>query len=83
MVAYSETPENFRGYDRLISVICRAIHSRLRLLDTYASKIANICDLKTFWPLIQLINHLFNVQKLQIFAIFEAKVSSNLKAILG
>ncbi len=23
----------------------------LRLLDTYASKIANICDLKTFWPL--------------------------------
>ncbi len=72
----------------------------LRLLDTYASKIAKICDLKTFWPLIQLINHLFkirqiaflpnapfcrilkgcffswitslNVQKLQIFAIFEA-----------
>ncbi len=30
----------------------------LRLLDTYASKIAKICDLKTFWPLIQLINHL-------------------------
>ena len=23
----------------------------LRLLDTYASKIAKICDLKTFWPL--------------------------------
>ena len=30
----------------------------LRLLDTYASKIAIICHLKTFWPLIQLINHL-------------------------
>ena len=43
----------------------------LRLLDTYASKIAKISDLKTFWPLIQLITSL-NVQKLQIFAIFEA-----------
>ncbi len=35
----------------------------LRLLDTYASKIAKICDLKTFWPLIQLINHLFKIRQ--------------------
>ncbi len=30
---------------------CHVLES-LRLLDTYASKIAKICDLKTFWPLI-------------------------------
>ncbi len=35
----------------------------LRLLDTYASKIAKFCDLKTFWPLFQLINHLFNFRQ--------------------
>ncbi len=31
-------------------LIC--ILRKLRLLDTYASKIAKIYDLKTFWPLI-------------------------------
>ncbi len=35
----------------------------LRLPDTYASEIAKICDLKTFWPLIQLINHLFKIRQ--------------------
>ncbi len=33
------------------------------LLDTYASKIAKICDLKTIWPLIQLINPLFKIRQ--------------------
>ena len=31
--------------------------ANLRLLDTYASKIAKICDLKTFWPLIYSLVH--------------------------
>ncbi len=51
-------------------IICRQIYMRLqskvqqvilRLLDTYASKIAKICILWTFWPVIQLINHLFKI----------------------
>ena len=33
----------------------------LRLLDTYASEIAKICVLWTFWPVFQLINHLFKI----------------------
>ncbi len=31
----------------------------LRLLDTYASKIAKICVFYTFWPVIQLISHFY------------------------
>ncbi len=33
----------------------------LRLLDTYAT--AKICELKTLWPLIKLINHLFKIRQ--------------------
>ena len=43
----------------------------LRLLDTYASEIAKICDLKTFWPLIQLINHLFKIRQKGFLSDFE------------
>ena len=38
------------GQGKMLFYTCSQI--RLRLLDTYASKIAKICDLKTFWPLI-------------------------------
>ncbi len=31
----------------------------LRILASYAAKIAKICNFWTFWPVIQLINHLF------------------------
>ena len=55
---------------------------QLRLLDTFASKIAKICNFWTF-RLVPFQYRLFfsvqNVLRLQIFAIFEAKVSSNLK----
>ncbi len=35
----------------------------LGLLDMYASKMAKICVRETFWPVIQLINHLFKIQQ--------------------
>ena len=45
----------------------------LRILASYETKKAKICNFWTFMPIIQLMSHLFkyrqNVQKLQIFAI--------------
>ncbi len=35
----------------------------LRSLDTYALEIAKICGLWTFWPVIQVINHLFKFRQ--------------------
>ena len=46
------------------------MHWNLRLLDTYAIKVAKICDPKTFWPLIQLINHLFKIRQKANFCYF-------------
>ena len=33
----------------------------LRIPDSYDAKIAKICNFWTFWPVIQPINHLFNI----------------------
>ncbi len=54
------------------------VNDELRLLDTFASKIAKICNFWKFRHVIQLIKQLFtilkgqNVLRSQIFAIFEA-----------
>ncbi len=64
----------------------------LRILARYDAKIAKICNLWTFWPVIQLICHLLeiqkkmgyylNVQKLNIFAIFASYLASALNVFL-
>ena len=62
----------------------------LRILARYEVKIAKICNFWTFWPVLQLINHLFkirqkalitglNVQKMQNFAIFASYLASIVK----
>ncbi len=46
----------------------------LRVLARYDAKIAKICNFWTFWPVIQLINHLFKIRKkpsLPFFWIFK------------
>ena len=67
----------------------------LRLPHRNDAKIAKICNLRTFWLVIHLINHLFcpilnrwfigwitsqDVQRLQIFAILDAFLWGNLKS---
>ncbi len=35
----------------------------IRIPDSYDAKIAKICNLWTFWPVIQPINHLFKIRQ--------------------
>ena len=47
--------------------VSRLFGVNLRLLDIHAAKIAKICILQTFWPVIQLINHLVKIRKKSFF----------------
>ncbi len=42
----------------------------LRIPDSYDAKIAKICNFWTFWPVIQLINHLFKCYFKNVTALF-------------
>ncbi len=46
----SRFSSNIKFFFRMSKIIKIFKDDQLRLLDTYASKIAKICDLKTFWP---------------------------------
>ncbi len=72
----------------------RVTDKRLRILAMYEAENSKICKLWTFWPVIQLINHLFKirqkwsfiswitgqiVQKLEILPFFASCIASILK----
>ncbi len=39
----------------------------LRIPDSYDAKIAKICNVWTFWPVFQLISHLFKIRQIGLF----------------
>ncbi len=45
------------------TLVARVACYVLRIPDSYDAKIAKICNFWTFWPVIQLINDLFKIQK--------------------
>ncbi len=54
----------------------------LRILASYEAKIAKICNFWTFWPVIQLINHLFKIWQMFGKSLFTSRDQILLKKVL-
>ncbi len=63
------------------------LHLNLRICAMYEAKNCKICNFRTFWPVIQLINHHINrvidqnIQKLLILAVFASYMACILNPI--